>query len=89
MSNDVPPETQSHAQKQRAHHRSDSQDSSPGRWWIRGLIAIGGIAVVASAAAIIPGASSSRALDPALTHTITRGELLVTVTEQGTLEVRK
>ena len=44
------------------------------------------VAVVASAAALIPGASSSREIGPKLTHTITRGDLIVTVTEQGILE---
>ena len=48
--------------------------------------AIGVVAVVASAAALIPGAGSSREIGPVLTHTITRGDLIVTVTEQGTLE---
>ncbi len=42
--------------------------------------------MVASAAVLIPGANSSRQIGPLLTHTITRGELIVTVTEQGTLE---
>jgi multidrug resistance efflux pump len=44
------------------------------------------VAVIASAAALIPGADSSRRIGPELTHTITRGDLVVTVTEQGTLE---
>jgi len=44
------------------------------------------IAAVASAVALIPGATSSRETGPRLTHTITRGDLLVTVTAQGTLE---
>jgi multidrug efflux pump subunit AcrA (membrane-fusion protein) len=44
------------------------------------------VAVLASAAVLIPGANSSREIGSELTHTITRGDLLVTVTEQGTLE---
>ncbi|TKJ36301.1 MAG: hypothetical protein CEE38_12875 [Planctomycetes bacterium B3_Pla] len=44
------------------------------------------VATVASAVALIPGAISSREIGPKLTHTITRGDLIVTVTEQGTLE---
>ncbi len=39
-----------------------------------------------SAAALIPGAISPQETGPKLTHTITRGDLLVTVIEQGTLE---
>ena len=89
MSTDVLPETQSHPQPPqppRPQRRSDRDDSSQGRWWRRGLLAIGVVAVVAPAAALIPGAISSREIGPRLTHTITRGDLLVTVTEQGTLE---
>lgn len=67
--------------------RSGGQKSrSVGRWWKRGLLAIGMIALVASAAALTTGAMSPRKAGPQLTHTITRGDLAVTVTEQGTLE---
>jgi multidrug efflux pump subunit AcrA (membrane-fusion protein) len=44
------------------------------------------IAALASAAALLPRAGSSRQIGPELTHTVTRGDLIVTVTEQGTLE---
>ena len=47
---------------------------------------IGVLAVLASAAALIWVAGSSRATDSRMTHTITRGDLVVTVTEQGTVE---
>ncbi|MBL7039658.1 MAG: efflux RND transporter periplasmic adaptor subunit [Pirellulaceae bacterium] len=86
MSTDVLPETQSHPQPPRGQQRGDRQDSPQGRWWKRGLVAIGVVAVLAPAAALIPGDRSSRDLGPVLTHTITRGDLIVTVTEQGTLE---
>ena len=86
MSTDVLPAAQSHPQPPRGQQRSDRKDSSPGRWWRRGLLAIGVVAVVASAAALIPGARPSRQIGPKLTYTITRGDLIVTVTEQGTLE---
>ena len=92
MSTNVLPETQgssethSRPQRQVVQHRGHLQDSSQGRWWRRGLLAIGVVAVLASAAALIPGAMSPQETGPKLTHTITRGDLLVTVTEQGTLE---
>ncbi len=61
------------------------------RWWGRGLFAIvvvGGL--LAIGAAFIPGAISSQELVGLnLTHTIAKGDLLVTVTEQGTLESSK
>ena len=60
MSTDVLPETQSRPQRQFAQQRRDRQDSSQGRWWRRGLLAIGVVAVLASAAALIPGAISSQ-----------------------------
>jgi HlyD family secretion protein len=55
------------------------------RWkWI--LLVIGVLAVLASAVALIHGAISARESGSALTHTISRGDLVVSVTEQGTLE---
>jgi HlyD family secretion protein len=81
MSTDVLPETQHHPQP-----HSGRQDTSLGRRWKRGLLATGAVAVVALAAVMISGAGSSREIGPELTHTITRGDLIVTVTEQGTLE---
>ena len=86
MVSDTLPETQRHQQPPRGQPRSDHQDSSQSRWWKRGLLAIGLLAVLAPAAALIPGATSSREIGPFATHTITRGDLIVTVTEQGTLE---
>ncbi len=47
---------------------------------------IGVVAVLASAAAFIPGSLSSPDTGPQLTHTIARGDLFVSITEQGTLE---
>ena len=44
------------------------------------------IAAVSSTAAILPNAGEPRAIDPALTHTLAVNELVVTITEQGTLE---
>ncbi len=54
-------------------------------WWKPGLAGLGAVAVLALAATI-PRANSSSTFDSALTHSIARAELLVTVTEQGTLE---
>ncbi|MFP6650052.1 MAG: hypothetical protein VB817_11350, partial [Pirellulaceae bacterium] len=62
------------------------QNSSSGRWWKRGLLLIVVTGVLASAAILIPGAISTEGPEQRLTHTIQRGDLLVSVTEQGTLE---
>ncbi len=66
--------------------RSNHKITSPHRWRKRGLLMIGVVVVIASAAALIRGDGSSQASGPRLTHTITRGDLIVTVTERGTLE---
>jgi multidrug efflux pump subunit AcrA (membrane-fusion protein) len=71
---------------QQTQRHSDHRDVSPGRRWTRVLLAIGALAVLASAATLMPRAGSSSQIGPELTHTITRGDLIVTVTEQGTLE---
>ena len=78
-----PTETQSRPQSLRAEPSGGGRNSSHGRWWWRGLWAVGVIAILASAAALIPGTMSSVDTGPNLTHTITRGDLIVTVTEQG------
>jgi len=46
----------------------------------------GVVGLVAIAATFVPGAFSPRDTGPKLTHTIARGDLVVTVIEQGTLE---
>jgi len=95
MSTDVLPGTESHSEPQsRPQQRGSQRRSNPqvprrGRWWRLGLFTIGVIvvlAVVAIAVTFIPGAVSPRESDSKLTHTITRGDLVVSVTEQGTLE---
>jgi len=82
MSTDVLQEAQSHLQPSRAPQRNDHS----GRWWKRGLPAIGVVAIVVLAAALFGGAGSTRQIGPLPTHTISSGEIIVTVTEHGTLE---
>ena len=86
MSTDAPPETQRHRQAPLAQQRNDRQYVSLGRRWTRALLAIGALAVLASVAMLMPRNGSSKEIGPELTHTIKRGDLIVTVTEQGTLE---
>ena len=80
MSTDPQPQTQS------TPARSHTQGSAGARRWKRGLFVIGMLVVLASAIALIPGAVSDRQSEPKLMHTITRGDLVISVTEQGTLE---
>jgi len=83
MSSDVLTETQS------SQVCGNGQASRGARRWKRSLLTIGAVIVVVLAAVFIIGAMSERESDPRLTHTITRGDLLVSVTEQGMLESSK
>ena len=56
------------------------------RWWKRILIGIVVVGAVATAATLFSGVAASRGTTTMLTHKIAPGTLLVTVTEQGTLE---
>ena len=82
MSTDVLPETQ----KSSGHAGSHRKKASGSRRWKQGLLLFVVVVVVALAVALVPGAMSPRESGPTLTHTIERGDLVVTVTEQGTLE---
>ncbi len=68
--------------------RQDRMRSGPpaGRWRKRAWLTIGLVAAGALAALLIPDVGSSRESGPKLTHTVRRGDLIVTVTEPGTLE---
>lgn len=57
-----------------------------GSWWIRGLLAASVVAALATAAVFTRGSASGQPASAKLTHTVSRGELIVSVTEQGTLE---
>ena len=82
MSTDMLPETPDSPTRAGSHSKK-----TPGsRRWKWGLLVIGMVAVLASAVALFPGTLSSRESGPTLTHTIRRGDLVVSVTEQGTLE---
>jgi RND family efflux transporter MFP subunit len=59
---------------------------APGWLWKRGLLLVVPLAALGAAVTLISGAISTQKSSTALTHAITRGELVVTVTEQGTLE---
>jgi len=71
---------------QNSQDRTPSQNAPTHRRWKRILCVTGALVVLASALLLIPGAVTSRESGPTLMHTITRGDLVVTVTEQGTLE---
>jgi len=83
---DAGSETQRSPQRQRPQPSGERRNSFPGRWWKRWLLAIGIAAAVVSFAALSLGVIRSGETGPKLTHTITRGDLIVSVTQHGTLE---
>lgn len=86
MTTDVLPETQPGPEAQRTQGRAPTKPDPQGRWWKRGLLIVGVVAVAAIAATFVPKAISLPKPGVRLTHTIARSDLIVTVTEQGTLE---
>lgn len=56
------------------------------RWRNRTWLVIGLVTVGALVSVLMPNSSSSQDSGPQLTYTVTRGNLIVTVVEQGTLE---
>ncbi len=80
MSTDLPRQTEN---AQAGGHR---RNAPAARRWKRGLLAIVAVTVLAIAATFVPGTMSPQKPRPQLTHTITRGDLAVSIIEQGTLE---
>ncbi|MCP4512692.1 MAG: hypothetical protein GY826_40560 [Fuerstiella sp.] len=64
----------------------DFRDSPRGQWWKRALFAIFVIAVFAVIVTTLANPNPTQDSSSLLTHKVTRGDLLVTVIEQGTLE---
>ena len=87
MATDTLSETENVPQPSRAQALNAPAHLPQGRWWKRSVRTFVVIAFLASAAVLIAMTiSSDDAEGPQLTHTITRGELLVTVVAQGILE---
>ncbi len=64
----------------------DFRDSPRGQWWKRTLFAVFVVAVFAIIVTTLANPNPSQDSSSLLTHKIARGDLLVTVIEQGTLE---
>lgn len=65
---------------------NESQSGSSARWLRRGTIAVALLAIAAVAAPILSSSLVKKETKQILTHTVGRGNLDVTVTEDGTLE---
>jgi multidrug efflux pump subunit AcrA (membrane-fusion protein) len=66
--------------------KGEFQDSSGSSFWKIAFGLVVALGSVVSGAVFMLGASSPEEFGPKLTHTIKRGKLVVSVTEQGTLE---
>jgi multidrug efflux pump subunit AcrA (membrane-fusion protein) len=94
MSIDTLPEPQTPLNQPRspralAATRNASASSAPHSQkygWLRALLALVGIGVIVAAVVLLLGSIPLSEAAPKLTQAITRGDLIVTVTEQGTLE---
>ncbi len=86
MSTDALLETPIVPETSRTPRGGGRSESKRTRWVGRALAVCGVLAAMGLVAVLLVNVSSSGAISPKLTHTITRGDLVVTVTEQGTLE---
>ncbi len=86
MGIDVLPNIHRAPQASRPQPRGDQRSSSAVWRWSLGILGFSLTAALVWAAVRLPGVSHPREIGPVPTHTISREELLVTITEQGTLE---
>ncbi|WP_372898840.1 efflux RND transporter periplasmic adaptor subunit [Stieleria sp.] len=58
----------------------------PKRWLLRIILLVSFVGILIGGTVVLPGLPLTTVNGPHLTHTISRGDLVVSVTEQGTLE---
>ncbi len=80
------PPTQCHLELEHRSTLGDRTVRLSHRWWKQILLVSGIIAVIPLVAALFANAMSEPELELRLTHAVRRGDLVVTVTEQGILE---
>lgn len=68
------------------HASAAGNATTIGRWLLRALLIIGLLTAVGGGSIYWFASQATTGTGPKLTHTISRGDLFVTVTEQGTLE---
>lgn len=88
MSVDLLPEQESPSRAAPSSAAPDAAaaESDGARKWKRVLIGLGALVIVVAAGAIMSSAAAPSVEEVGMTHTITRGSLEVSVTEQGQLE---
>ncbi len=79
-------ETQNHPEPGPHHSGEDGQETSGHQSWFGVLLAIGVVTVLFGVTVWFQSATSARDVGAALPHTMSRGTVVVSVTEQGTLE---
>lgn len=86
MSTDVVPDSQPPAEAWASTLDDGSPRSPKHRWLILGVFGIGLVLIAALAVSMMLRTARGRRSEQHMTYTVTRGDLTVTVTEQGTLE---
>jgi HlyD family secretion protein len=90
MATDVLPESQKQFGAQSKSESGQNPASSGGpassRWGPKHYLMLCVVAVISVGAAYLPTVIQSEEIGPKLTYRVSRGDLIVTVTEQGTLE---
>ena len=85
MSVDVLPDSRPESEPQQSDSSQHWDRSSGGRWLRRSILLIGGLGVVAAIAVMLLSGGADEE-STKLVHKVKRGNLIVSVTEQGTLE---
>lgn len=90
MATDVLPDSPNHSDAQSksgsGQITASSRGSTPSRWGAKHYLILCLLAAISVAAAYLPTVIQSEEVGPKLTYRVARGNLIVTVTEQGTLE---
>jgi len=90
MANDVLPESPQQSPAHRTSESGLSQGSgggpTPSRWGPQYYLILCVLTVISVGATYLPSVIQSEEIGPKLTYRVSRGNLIVTVTEQGTLE---
>lgn len=84
MATDVLPESPNHFGAQ--SKSKSGQNPATSRWGVKHYLILCVLAAISVGAAYLPTVIQSEEVGPKLTYRVARGDLIVTVTEQGTLE---
>ena len=90
MATDVLPESPkqfgAQSKSESGQYPASSGGPAPSRWGPKHYLMLCVLAVISVGAAYLPTVIQSEEIGPKLTYRVSRGDLIVTVTEQGTLE---